>query len=412
MIYVIALLDKSDPPEHSFVDGFLSTVLVEEADIRVRLVVSRAGRDGGRPRRYRRAVCLPRLWRRRSLGRLANVLQAIRLVAPQVGRLRARQQTVVLLVRNCPILLLAAAVMRPRVDRLVYQSSFPHETASGSRLLRWGARLLLRACAPRVDAVLAVSPLGLARTRRLFPRAGTAAYIPLVADVPAALAPAPVAGTGTVRFVYVGSHEAKRGVDLVLRAAAAALARGLDAVFRSIGCTEAEYRRLAADPILRPWLDRGRIQLVHRIPRDAVWRELAAAEVGLSVIPPLPEFREASPTKLAEYLGAGLAVVASRGIPAQEDLVADSGAGLMVDWDADAIAGALARIAADRDALARRREAAIRHARTYLDPRAHLANLRRVLAGTGAGADPREVAPGSNAAATAASSGIRGDDDA
>lgn len=52
------------------------------------------------------------------------------------------------------------------------------------------------------------------------------------------------------------------------------------------------------------------------------------SDVGMSFIPPDEHYIEASPTELAEYMGVGLAVVASYGIDLQEEFVQNSGG-----WD-------------------------------------------------------------------------------
>jgi glycosyltransferase involved in cell wall biosynthesis len=385
MIDLIALLDKSDPPEHSFVDGFLSSLLPAQEDFRVRLIVSRSATDRPRrPYRYERAVCVPALCQRRSLGRFANLFHAVRLLIPQLRKLRRRGDDVVLLVRNCPVLLFAAAVVSPLANRVVYQSSFPHERASGNPLMRWGARVLIRLSRGRVQGLLAVSPLGLDRVRSLFPDVEEAAAIPLVADVPPGIAAPRCPVTGTIRFIYAGSHEPRRGIDTMLRAAAVALDRGLDVEFRFVGCTDAQRQRITADDRVAAWLGRGRISVLAPVPRRDIWRQLAGCHIGLSLIPPRPEYREAFPTKLVEYLGVGLAVLGSRGIPVQEELLDSSQAGLLVAWQVEAIADGIERMVADREELAWCQVAARRYAASALTPRCHLATLLPVLLGSDA----------------------------
>jgi glycosyltransferase involved in cell wall biosynthesis len=381
---VIALLDKPDPPAHAFVDGLLASVLAKGADVRVRLIVSRSSSTPGRrrPRRYLRAVCVPRLFRRRGFGRFANLAQSLRLVVPQIIKARKRGENVVILVRNCPILGLAGVLIRPWVGRLVVQSSFPHELVSGTAVMRWLARSMYRAAAGGVDAILAVSPLGLERMRRIYGPDVPGDAIPLLTDVPAAGmrdASGDREWEDDLRFVYVGSHDSKRDLDVVMQAIDAALDRGVRASFRFVGGHEAEVRRLRRVGAVAEWERSGRIEFAPPVPRAEIWRDLARSAVGLCLINPLPEYREASPTKLVEYMAMGLAVIANRGIDLQETILEESGGGLLTAWDPGEIADAIMTLASRPSELRQRRRAARRYVDERLNPQAYLGRLRTVL---------------------------------
>jgi len=62
------------------------------------------------------------------------------------------------------------------------------------------------------------------------------------------------------------------------------------------------------------------------------------------LIPPKPVYTESSPTKLAEYMAAGLVVLATKGIPLQEKIVLDSRAGELVFWDLNDITNTICQI--------------------------------------------------------------------
>jgi glycosyltransferase involved in cell wall biosynthesis len=76
---------------------------------------------------------------------------------------------------------------------------------------------------------------------------------------------------------------------------------------------------------------------------------LAAADCGVAFRLPVPSAVAASPTKIGEYLAAGLPVATSRGIPSVERLLRD-GVGVLVAEHSD---GAYARAAAELIRLAR-----------------------------------------------------------
>lgn len=98
--------------------------------------------------------------------------------------------------------------------------------------------------------------------------------------------------------------------------------------------------RLEPDMRRRPgW---ARVSYLGYQPREAVVGELARARVGLVVLRPLPNYVEALPIKLWEYMAAGLPVVASA-FPLWRRIISEAGCGLLVDpKDRRAIAEAVA----------------------------------------------------------------------
>jgi len=243
------------------------------------------------------------------------------------------------------------------------------------------ARIMYQSAAINVDAILAVSPLGLERLRRIFGPDLPGAYIPLLTDVPIVLRP-DVSGSchiPAVRFVYIGSHDRKRELGFVLRSVIDVLERGISATFRFVGGNEAEVATLRLVTGVQTWERRGRIEFVPPVPRAEIWHHLADADVGLCLICPLPEYREASPTKLVEYMAMGLAVVANREIELQERILEDSCGGLLVAWDAREIVDALAVLASDRRSLEAYQEAARRFVDRHMTPGAYAGRLRRLL---------------------------------
>lgn len=155
------------------------------------------------------------------------------------------------------------------------------------------------------------------------------------------------------RALYIGDVRRSRGLAAMLSAVEAADPWELDIVGPVA----------AAD---QPWLDTwlaespaaGRVRFHGRLSPDAAWRFARGAWAGLALLDDTPAFREAVPTKLYEYLGSGLAVVATP-LPRMARIVDESGAGRVVRDAEDA--GRVLRSWADRphDLLALR-EAALR----------------------------------------------------
>jgi glycosyltransferase involved in cell wall biosynthesis len=65
-------------------------------------------------------------------------------------------------------------------------------------------------------------------------------------------------------------------------------------------------------------------------PSDQIGRYLAAADVGIAFIRPCLSKISSSPTKVGEYLGAGLPVVSGPGIGDLDELLSSEGVGALV----------------------------------------------------------------------------------
>ena len=135
--------------------------------------------------------------------------------------------------------------------------------------------------------------------------------------------------------VYVGSITPARGLAQ-MQAAVARLDPALGAhlhlagPFHPAGLAD-ETRQSAG----------SRVTVHGRLGRPQVAALLARCRVGLSVLHPTPKYLEASPTKLFEYMAAGLPVVASD-VPVVRDVVEPAGCGLLVDpLDVNAVAQAI-----------------------------------------------------------------------
>jgi glycosyltransferase involved in cell wall biosynthesis len=89
----------------------------------------------------------------------------------------------------------------------------------------------------------------------------------------------------------------------------------------------------------------GRITLTGRLPYEEAWARAAGALAGLSLLSPTPAYRAATPSKLWEYMAAGIPIVASD-LPAQRELIEASGAGVIVDGP-EAAAAVVARWSGD-----------------------------------------------------------------
>lgn len=359
---VIALLDKEYPPSESFVDGMLAKVVRRQAGISVWFVVSRGVDRSVKPRSYLRTWCWPILFKRRGLRRFLNLYTGIRACKILIKRAVTSSDRVVLFARNDPILLLSCVINRHKVDGLIFQSTFPHEKGSFKGIV---ARLLYGFSQDKVDAVTAVSPMGLMRTHRLFPKARTAEVIPMLVDQPPHMWTSNLEKkkyTGNpVRFIYVGTHVHQRKLEFVLKGIVRALDSKTDATFTFVGGSIREIKKLMEVRGVDELIRRQRLRFVEKTPRSDVPKFLENSDVGISLIPPTETYKEASPTKVAEYMGAGLAVLANRDIELQEKFVSESRCGILVDWSVEAIADGIRKLSVG----SRKLEEMKRNARDY-----------------------------------------------
>ncbi len=147
--------------------------------------------------------------------------------------------------------------------------------------------------------------------------------------------------------MYLGSITLVRGVEQMVDAMAHPFVPGearllLAGEFE----TEALRERVAARP---GW---SRVEAPGRLPRQALASALGRARIGMMVLQPATSFEESLPTKLFEYMGAGLPVIASRFL-ACRDVIREHECGVLVDpRDPDEIAWAMLNVFNDPAAAA------------------------------------------------------------
>jgi glycosyltransferase involved in cell wall biosynthesis len=150
-----------------------------------------------------------------------------------------------------------------------------------------------------------------------------------------AMLPEPGVPDESPRAVYVGDVRASRGLRSMLDALVAAPAWRLDVVGPVAPADRVWLRtRLDAEPALA-----ARVTLHGRLGPEQAWRVAAGAWAGMCLLEPTPAFIDAVPSKLYEYLAAGVVPIVTD-LPRQRALVEQFGVGRVVPFGPTAGAAA------------------------------------------------------------------------
>jgi len=155
------------------------------------------------------------------------------------------------------------------------------------------------------------------------------------------LLPSEVAASESPRAVYVGDVRRTRGLAAMLETMEHAPEWTLDVIGPVAAADQAWLaQRLAERPDLS-----ARLRWHGRLTPRRSWEVAAGAWAGFCLLEPTAAFVDAVPSKLYEYLAAGIVPVVSD-LPRQAQLVREAGSGVVV-VDAAGAAAALAAIAGD-----------------------------------------------------------------
>lgn len=166
-----------------------------------------------------------------------------------------------------------------------------------------------------------------------------------------------------LELIYTGTVEKARGRDVMLEGISKAIHGGINARLTMVGASveEAEYcRNYAAQLGLG-----SAIRVVGRVVGNEIPGYLAKADAGICIWEDRPWWRFNPPTKLFEYLVAGLPVLASN-IRTHSLYVKDGVNGMLFEYDADSLASQIRRLWLQRSRLPQMKDAAARSGEPYL----------------------------------------------
>jgi hypothetical protein len=173
------------------------------------------------------------------------------------------------------------------------------------------------------------------------------------------------------RILYVGGLSRERGSLLALEALRLARRSRPDLRLELIGWVmDAETGQAVRTAVTEGWCVH-----VPRIGPEALRERAAGAGVGLVTLLPKPNYLEALPTKLFEYMAMGIPVLASD-FPLWRGLVEEAGAGRVAEPVPAAVAAALLDLCADPGRLRRFAQAGREAYRSRYRWEAEARNLR------------------------------------
>ena len=218
------------------------------------------------------------------------------------------------------------------------------------RPLTWSVRKLEDAACRRFSGLIAATPTIAKRFHSINPNTVVVHNFPMLDEI---------APTGALPWserppvvAYIGSISERRGIREILQALA---------LLPSASPTQMMLAGPFSPEELRTELMRlpgwARVKYLRVLDRPSVANLLSRARLGLLVLRPEPNFCNAMPIKLFEYMAAGIPVIASD-FPLWRQIIGEAGCGLLVDpQDPQAIARAMEYLLshdAEAEAMGRR----------------------------------------------------------
>lgn len=145
-----------------------------------------------------------------------------------------------------------------------------------------------------------------------------------------------------LHLIYTGTVVKERGRDVMLEGLALACKAGVPCQLTLVGADE-DQQKYCANRARELGLRDEMLTVIGRVPGSEIPRYLKEADLGICIWEDRLWWRFNPPTKLFEYLVAGLPVLASR-IRTHTDYIEDGVNGYVFDYDSSALAKCLERI--------------------------------------------------------------------
>ena len=139
-------------------------------------------------------------------------------------------------------------------------------------------------------------------------------------------------------IVYVGVMDKPRQLDTLVRAFSRIkkYEKNIKLLMVGKGSDEDDLKALANERGVKE-----DVIFTGEVPQSEVPDFIAAADIGISPVPPLSFYKLSSPIKLFEYMAIGIPVVANEEIFEHKEVIEQSGGGILVPFTPEAFADAM-----------------------------------------------------------------------
>jgi len=319
MTKVMVMVDRPIPSDHSFLQGCIGNYLGEVFDL------SWVGPA------HKEQKCSKEDFAIRSNGRLKLYLSFL-FVLPKLIMYIHKEKIRVLYVRNDPVFALFAIVLGSFIPvRFIYQLSHLKEEQilqkwNGSYLFSMGSRFFARVSRLLRDFVIARADLFIPISQSMLDELSYLKFRD-VKVMGLGFDPTEFTGppAGEFQFpyiIYVGTLDPIRNFELTLRGFVKYIESCRDSNLRLlvVGGEELDSDRKRCLEYARYLGIEDQVIFINRMPRLEMIGVIKGALAGISIIPPVGINKTISPTKLFEYIGAGIPIIVSSGIPAQDEV--------------------------------------------------------------------------------------------
>lgn len=166
-----------------------------------------------------------------------------------------------------------------------------------------------------------------------------------------------------LELIYTGSVQKERGRDVMLEAVAKSVASGVPLRLTLVGAQADEQTYCQA--YAKQLGIEHNVAIHARVPGSEIPRFIAQADAGICIWEDRPWWRFNPPTKLFEYLVAGLPVLASN-IRTHTEYIRHGENGLIFEYDSDSLAEAIGDLWRQRAELDSMKRRAFESGRPYL----------------------------------------------
>lgn len=171
------------------------------------------------------------------------------------------------------------------------------------------------------------------------------------------------AGADPNQLVFVGALTKEKGVDLALKSMPLILKSAPRAHLTIVGSGPEEGNLRDAVKVIGL---RNHVTFLGNLRHAQVLSVLRRSGIGLAPYPPLPDSSvwTTEPTKPKEYIAAGVPVITTR-IVEYADLIAEAGAGIIINYDASELSQAVVKLISDATCYRRCEQGAAALAREF-----------------------------------------------